>query len=268
MLQALAFAHDVYAIRTANDRNAVWLRDLSFSEAPDLLRLERVLAVGRNGTRLALLQAEVFPMHIPSSLKITALGLALSSAAFAQSPIPAPPTPPLVPPASDSSAQRLSMVTHTSRVRAFNAGPGGDVRSLYLQNGEVVDLAPDLAGQVGQAIRKGKQVTVTGTKLEINGQSLVEAASIRLNGQTFSASPGAATLAAGAVPPPPGAPQAPPPPPRRRDRAAAPAPCGLSANVPPPPPGPGAPPPPPPGGITPPPPPPDGIAPPPPPPQN
>lgn len=209
-------------------------------------------------------------MHIPSCLKITALGLALSSVAFAQSPAPTPPTSvaPLPDAAAVPAPTQLSMVTESSRVRAFNAGPGGEVRSLYLQNGSVVDLAPRLGGQLGLAVRKGEKITVTGTKSEINGQSLVEAASVRLNDQTFSASaPVPGLLVEGVAPPPPGVPQAPPTPaPRRRSRAAAPAPCGATLDAPPPPTGPAAPPPPPPGfEAGPPPPPPSGAAPPPPP---
>ncbi len=209
-------------------------------------------------------------MHIPSSLKITALGLALSSVAFAQS--PTPPAPLAVPPdagaATAPTLQQLPVVTQSSRVRAFNAGPSGEVRSLYLQNGSVVDLAPGLGGQIGTAVRKGQKITVTGTKSEINGQSLVEAATVRLNDQTFTANASApGPLAEGVAPPPPGAPQAPPAPsPRRRNRAGAPAPCGVTAAAPPPPAGPDGPPPPPPGfEAGPPPPPPSGAAPPPPP---
>src|ERR1700761_2153783 len=116
-------------------------------------------------------------MHIPFPLRITALGLALSSVAFAQSPTPAPPAPPAIPPtaAPPSMPQQMRTVTESSRVRAFNAGPGGEVRSLYLQNGSVVDLEPRLGGQLGPAVRMGEKITVTGTKSEINGQSLVEA---------------------------------------------------------------------------------------------
>ena len=207
-------------------------------------------------------------MHLPSSLRITALGLALSSVAFAQSPAPTPPTDMAPPPdaAAVPAPTQLSMVTQTSRVRAFNAGPGGEVRSLYLQNGSVVDLAPGLGGQIGPAVRKGEKITVTGMKSQINGQSLVEAASVRLNDQTFSASaPAPGPLAAGVAPPPPGVPQAPPAPaPRRGNRAAAPAPCGATVDTPRPPTGPDGPPPPPASGAAPPPPP-DGMAPPPPP---
>jgi hypothetical protein len=221
-------------------------------------------------------------MHIPSSLRITALGLAFSSVAFAQNQVPTPPAPLAVPPdATATTPQQLPIVTQSSRVRAFNAGPSGEVRSLYLQNGSVVDLAPGLGGQIGPAVRKGEKITVIGTRSEINGQSLVEAASVRLNDQTFSANaPAPGPLDEGVAPPPPGVPQGPPAPaPRRRNRAAVPAPCGATLDAPPqptgpdgpPPPLPGfepGPPPPPPSGAAPPPPPPDGMAPPPPPPQN
>jgi hypothetical protein len=204
-------------------------------------------------------------MNIPASLQITALGLALSFVAVAQTPSPAPPTPPTDGPPSLSvgpaAASQLPIVTQSSRVRAFNAGPSGEVRSLYLQNGSVVNVAPVLGRQLGPAIRKGEKITVTGTKSEINGQSLLEAASVRLNDETFSANApsaipsGPGALAEGAVPPPPGAPQAPSPAPspRRKNKAAAPAPCGVSDDAPPPPPDFGGPPPPPP---------PDGMAPP------
>ncbi len=220
-------------------------------------------------------------MNIPSPLRIatvrlvTALGLAFGSVAFAQSPPPTPPNPPAGAPPSIPAAppafSQLPVVTQTSRIRAFNAGPGGEVRSLYLQNGSVVDVPPSLGGELGAAVRKGRKITVTGTKSEINGQSLLEAASIQLNDQTFSAnaSSSPAALAQGEVPQTLGTPQAPPPAPspRRRNKAAAPAPCGVSVDEPPPPPDFGEPPPPP-DGMAPPPPPPDGMAPPPPPPPD
>ena len=90
-------------------------------------------------------------MYIPSPLKITALGLALGSVAFARSPTLTPPTPPVIPPATApaSSRQQVSTVTESSRVRGFNAGPGGEVRSLYLQNGSAIDLAQGIGGQLG-----------------------------------------------------------------------------------------------------------------------
>jgi hypothetical protein len=197
-------------------------------------------------------------MYISSPLLITILGLAVSSVAFAQSPPQASPLPSAEVPVSTSAApSQLPLVTQSSRVRAFNAGPGGEIRSLYLQNGSVVDVTPALGGQLGPALRKGEKITVTGTKSQINGQSLVEAASFRLNGQTFSANapaatpPGPGALAEGAAPPPP-----PSPAPRRRTNVAAPAPCGVPADAPPPPPDFGFPPPPLPDGMAPPPPPP------------
>ena len=89
-------------------------------------------------------------MYIPSPLKITALGLALGSVAFARSPTLTPPTPPVIPAAAPaSSPQQASTVTESSRLRGFNAGPGGEVRSLYLQNGSAIDLAQGIGGQLG-----------------------------------------------------------------------------------------------------------------------
>lgn len=179
-------------------------------------------------------------MYVPFSLRIPVLGLAFSSVAIAQSPVPPPPTRPAVragvADAPPPSPQQPTLVTQSSRVRAFNPGSDGVVRSLYLQNGSVVDLTPALGGQLGSAVRKGEKITVIGTKLETNGQSLVEAASVQVNNQTFSANtpsaipPGSIALADGAAPPPPGAPQSPPPAPapRRRNKALAPAPCDVS----------------------------------------
>ncbi len=219
-------------------------------------------------------------MNIPASLRIAALGLALTSVAFAQTPPPSPPTPPADGPPSlpvaSAAASQLPIVTQSSRVRAFNPGPSGEVRSLYLQNGSVVDVTPSLGGQLGAAVRKGEKITVTGTQSEINGQSLLEAASIRVNDKTFSANAplaipsGPGILAEAAVPPPPGASQAPPPPSskRRKNKAATPAPCSVSDDALPPPPDFGGPPPPSPDGMGPPPPPPDGMGPPPPPPDG
>jgi hypothetical protein len=219
-------------------------------------------------------------MNIPASLRIIALGLALTSVAFAQTFPPTPPTPPADAPPSlpvaPAATLQVPIVTQSSRVRAFNPGPGGEVRSLYLQNGSVVDVTPALGGQLGAAVRKGEKITVAGTQSEINGQSLLEAASIRLNDQTFSANmppgipSGPGALAEGAVPPPPGAPQAPPltSSSRRKNKAAAPAPCSVSDDAPPLPPDFGGPPPPPPDGMGPPPPPPDSMGPPPPPPDG
>lgn len=149
-------------------------------------------------------------MNIPASLRIIALGLALTSVAFAQTSPPTPPTPPADAPQSlpvaPAATSQVPIVTQSSRVRAFNPGPGGEVRSLYLQNGSVVDVTPALGGQLGAAVRKGEKITVTGTQSEINGQSLLEAASIRLNDQTFSANmppgipSGPGALAESAVP--------------------------------------------------------------------
>jgi hypothetical protein len=125
-------------------------------------------AVSTNGTPLASVEAEVSPMNIPSSLRmtsfglVTALGLAFNSVALAQSPPAAPPGPsadgPPSVPAAPAASPQVPVVTQSSRVRAFNPGPGGEVRSLYLQNGSVVDVTPALGGQLGAAVRKGERI--------------------------------------------------------------------------------------------------------------
>jgi hypothetical protein len=235
----------------------------------------RTFAVSKNGTAPALLRAEVSPMKIPSSLRMTTLGFAVSSVAFAQSPPTAPPprapdAPAPMPPAPGASSQ-LPVATRSSPVRAFNLGPGGEVRSLHLENGGVVDLTPGLEAQLGPVVRKGEKITVTGMKLEIHGQPVVEAASVRLSDQMFSGiassaiAPGPSALAEGGAAPPPAPlqPPAPGPSPRRKTKAAAPAPCRVSDGGPPPPPDFGGRPAPQQDGMAPPPPP-DGMAPPPP----
>ena len=205
-------------------------------------------------------------MKIPSPLRMTTLGLAVSSLAFAQNPPTAPaPTPPDAQApmhGTPEASSQLPIVIQSSRVRAFNAGPdGGEARGLYLQNGSVVDLTTGLGGQLGEAGRKGEKIAVTGTKSEINGQSIIEAASVRLGERTFSVNaasanaPGSGALAEGEAAPPPGSLQTPAPVPsqRRKTKAAPPAPCGVSDDEPPPPRD-GIAPPPPPGGMAPPPP--------------
>jgi hypothetical protein len=207
-------------------------------------------------------------MNIPCSLRVAAIGVALGSMAFAQSPPPPSPPPPVGATASTPMtpvAPQSAFITQSSRVRAFNPGPGGEVRSLYLQNGSVINVTPGMGGQLGPAVRKGAKITVTGTQSEINGQSVVEAASIRLNDETFAANSPSATPA---TPPPPGAPQPPPVPTSpRKNKVVASTPCAVPADAPPPPPDWDGPPPPP-DGMAPPPPQPDGMGPPSPPPQG
>lgn len=93
-------------------------------------------------------------MSIPSPQRltilglVTTLGLALSSIALAQSLPPVQTSPPADGPprmpAEPAASLQLPIVTQSSRVRAFNAGPNGEVHDLYLQNGSVVDVTPVL----------------------------------------------------------------------------------------------------------------------------
>ena len=174
-------------------------------------------------------------MHIPHPLKMIALGLTLSSATFAQSSIAASQTPPTVrlATAPPPVPKQLPTVTMSSRVRAFNAGLGGEICSLYLQNGSVVDLAPGTGVQLGDFIRKGERITVTGTESEFYGQTLVEAATVWLNEREFSASvPAPAPMADRVATPLPRAEQAAPASgPGRRPTVVEPAPCAAALHT-------------------------------------
>ncbi len=123
------------------------------------------------------------------------VGLALSASAFAQT--PPPPRDGAAPlPATGKAGQPIpgmlgtaSVVTQRSRVRAFNPGPDGQVRSLFLTNGSVVDLSPDLGRQLGATIRKGARVSVNGTRSNVNGQTLLSATRLTIDSHTFVAQP-------------------------------------------------------------------------------
>ncbi len=47
-----------------------------------------------------------------------------------------------------------SIVTQSSRIRAFNPAPDGQIRSLYLSNGDVVNLSPGLSQQLSLLVRR------------------------------------------------------------------------------------------------------------------
>ncbi len=254
--QTRGYNATLYAIHSHAERIAIADLPDRPSRARENAAIEELGRFLRMASQLPYSRQEVLPMNIPSSLRATAIGLALGSVAFAQSPSPAPPTTPMAP------ATPPALITQSSRVRAFNPGPGGEVRSLYLQNGSVINVTPGLGGELAPSVRKGAKITVTGTQSEINGQSVVEAASIRLNDETFAAN---TPSAAPTTTPQSGAPHPPPAPTSRsKHKVVTSTPCAVPADAPPPPDWDG--PPPPPDGMAPPPPPPDGMGPPPPPP--
>ena len=175
------------------------------------------------------------------------------TAGFAQ----APPSPgPMIPPAQAPPAVQGSTVTQSSRIRAFNAGPDGQVHSLYLANGSVVDLTPSFGPGLNSQVHKGARVRIVGSRSNVNGQTILTPQQLTLDQQTFTAQPPTerprSAVTADLPGPQPGMPPPPPPPngpapgPRRGPGGPA-----LAAGSPPPPPcGPGmagrpAPPPPP-----------------------
>jgi hypothetical protein len=94
------------------------------------------------------------------SLKHIFVGLILSGSAFAQTPPTdgaLPPPAPVAGPAgmpSPATMRAPSIVTQSSRIRAFNPAPDGQIRSLYLSNGDVVNLSPGLSQQLSLLVRR------------------------------------------------------------------------------------------------------------------
>ena len=157
---------------------------------------------------------------------LTTLSMCLiCSAGLAQLP-PSSATPPVPPrdglqqgPQAGNLSLSGTTVTQRSRVRAFSAGPDGQVRSIYLSNGTVVDLTAFGPG-IGSQIRKGNHVSVTGLRTVVNGQAIVLPQQFMVGQQMFTAmQTQGPVLQAGAGPQPygqspagPGGPGVPPPP--------------------------------------------------------
>ena len=171
-------------------------------------------------------------MNTRLSLQVFVSGLLLAVSAFAQ----APPSNALpAAPQSVPAGAQAATVEQSSRIRAFNTDPGGTLRSLYLSNGSVVDVPPELGRQIAVPVRKGERVTVSGPRSKVNGEVMLAANRITMDGRSYIATP----AGVGAPLPPPAPPAMPGPPP--------PPPNAMAGNPPPPPPPPlpgaGAPPP-------------------------
>ena len=131
-------------------------------------------------------------MRLRSSLSLMAVGFILSTPVFAQN---APDGASLAPPqpmdgrgqAPGPAGPQMPVVTQTSRIHTFNAGPDGQVRSLYLQNGSVVNVSPDLGRQLSTQAHKGARITVTGSRSIVNGQPILMANQVTMNSQTYIA---------------------------------------------------------------------------------
>src|SRR5258708_28771128 len=112
---------------------------------------------------LAVTRREVIAMTGLLSFKTFTIGLALSASAFAQSPLPGPPSLPGAagspPMPMGSASSQLPFVTQSSPIRPFNAGPDRKVHSLYLRNGSVVVVSPDLNPQLSAALYKRAPLT-------------------------------------------------------------------------------------------------------------
>ena len=129
-------------------------------------------------------------MNSSLSLKILAVGLACSASALAQAP---PPSGPLAVPRQAAGPMGMPLPTRmggqpsiqSSRIRAFNPGPDGQIRNLYLSNGSVVNLSPNLGRHIAAVVTKGERVRVSGFRSDVNGQTVIAANSLTLRSQTF-----------------------------------------------------------------------------------
>lgn len=184
-----------------------------------------------------------------STLVLTDL---LCAGCFAQQP---PPPPADAAPAAASAPAGAALVSHSGRVRSFDADAGGIVHSVFLRDGEVVNVPLGLAMQLGPALHKGSRIQVTGSEFTSAGQRVIAARAITVAGRTAVETDG---NRAALMPPdggplsplgqpgmqggPVSGPPAPPPPPGARGAvpppSSPPGPCGAPA----PPPAPPAPP--------------------------
>lgn len=146
-----------------------------------------------------------------------------------------------------------SAITQNSRVLAFNAGLDGQVRSIYLTNGSVVDVSSSFGPGFSSQIHKGTRIRIVGSRTVVNGQSIVTPQQLTIGQQSFVTEPNLGpNRQAGLMRPPNGGPGMLPPPGGmnrvRRGPEGGPMRAGMSPPPPAGPGGPGMPPPPPPAG--------------------
>lgn len=169
----------------------------------------------------------------------------LCSTGFAQTPPPAGPLPSVgrglnQPTQSPVNPMRGLAVTQSSRVRAFNVGPDGQVQSIYLANGNVVDVPLGFGPDLNAQLHKGARIHLVGSRTYVHGQTILTAQQLTIGQQSFTAqSP--AMGQAGMISSPAAGTGMPPPPPNGRDGGIQGQRRGPSATglLPPPPPPPG-----------------------------
>ncbi len=141
----------------------------------------------------------------------------ICTASFAQSPQPGGPPPSGVEvnqaPRPGPMPLQGPAISQNSRVRAFNAGPDGQVRSIYLTNGSVVDVSSGFGPGFSSQIHKGTRIRIVGSRNVVNGQSIVTPQQLTIGQQYFAAEPNMGpNRKARLMPPPNGGPGIPPPP--------------------------------------------------------
>ncbi len=141
----------------------------------------------------------------------------------AQPPAPPPPpasAPPEAAPAPPPPPTAVSLTTVSGPITQFNFGPDGAIDGLVISGNTLVHLPRETVAQLGNSLRPGVQVTITGTIApSASTMQVMDAETIQAGGWT---------LTVPAPRPPRGRRVAPPPPP--------PPPAGACPTPPPPPP--------------------------------
>jgi hypothetical protein len=162
---------------------------------------------------------KLYPSRI---LLCSVLGSALATLVAAQGPRGRrDSTPPGGPP-----AQSGVYTTVSGRISQFNYDRDAEIEGFLLSNNILVHLPPPAANRIGNSIRKGDTVQITGyMRSTLSGRTVVDLQSVRIHGQLLAVGPSAPgnRLDSPPPPPPPAGPAAagrtdepPPPPPQAR----------------------------------------------------
>lgn len=106
-------------------------------------------------------------------------------------------------------ATPIKIVTESSKVSRFVAGPGSRLQGFLLRNGTFVILSPGLSQQLLSTISSNASISVVGDEFSYDGNHTIQAQRVNVAGTSYDDVPPALP-----VPPrPPAPPPLPPPPP-------------------------------------------------------
>jgi putative peptidoglycan lipid II flippase len=135
---------------------------------------------------------------------------------------PAPPPPEAAPAPPPPAPPAANAITVSGPITQFNFGPDGAVDGLVISGNTLVHLPRETVAQLGNSLRPGVQVTITGIMApSASTMQVMDAETIQAGGWTLTVPaprPRRGRRAAPPPPPPPAGacptPPPPPPPPR------------------------------------------------------